>query len=190
MVVKPILLDVPESFETERLTIAAPQYGEGQVINEATLESLESLRPWMPWAHPTPTVDDSEEFSRRSRARFLAREEFGWRLWLKGTQTLVGCSGLMVRDWSVPAFEIGYWCRTRFEGQGYITEAVIGITRFGFDVLQAARITILCDARNERSAAVARRCGYTLEGRLRSDSRGVDGELRDTLLFSKIKSDG
>lgn len=190
MTAKPILLDIPESFDTERLSIRAPQFGEGQTINDAIMETLDSLRPWMEWVHPQPpTVVDSEEFSRQSRVRFLSRESFGWRLWLKGTETLVGSSGLEVRDWSVPAFEIGYWCRKRFEGQGYITEAVNGITRFGFDVLKAERIIIRCDSRNTRSAAVARRCGYTLEATMRSDSRSVDGGLRDTLQFCKIRGD-
>ena len=186
---KPILLDVPEQFESERLTIRAPRFGEGAVLNQAIMESLESLRPWMPWAHPPPAVEDSEEFSRLSRVKFLAREEFGLRLWLKGTEMLVGSSGLHVRDWSVPAFEIGYWCRKQFEGRGYITEAVIAITRFGFDVLTAECIIIRCDARNERSSAVSRRCGYTLEGTMRHDSRGVDGDRRDTLLFSKVRNE-
>ncbi len=190
MAVKPSLLDLPDSFDTERLTIRAPQVAEGKAINDAIMESLDSLRPWMTWVHPQPpTVQDSEEFSIQSRAKWLLREEFGLRLWLKGTETLVGSSGLHVRDWNVPLFEIGYWCRKQFEGKGYITEAVNAITRFGFDVLKAERIIIRCDARNERSAAVARRCGYTLEGIMRSDSRGVDGDLRDTLQFSKIRAD-
>lgn len=35
---KPILLDLPESFETERLIIRAPKVGDGQALNEAIEE--------------------------------------------------------------------------------------------------------------------------------------------------------
>jgi RimJ/RimL family protein N-acetyltransferase len=99
-------------------------------------------------------------------------------------------SGLHVRDWSIPMFEIGYWRRKRFEGQGYITEAVKGITRFGFEVMKAERIIIRCDEQNVRSAAVARRAGFTLEGILRLDDRTADGsQLRNTMLFAMIRSD-
>jgi RimJ/RimL family protein N-acetyltransferase len=187
---KPILLDIPESFDTERLAIRAPRFGDGAELNAAIMESLDNLRPWMPFVHPQPpTVEDSEEFSRQSRAKFLLREDFGLRLYLKDTEMLVGSSGLHVRDWTVPMFEIGYWCRKRFEGQGYITEATQAITHFGFETLKAERIIIRCDSRNERSVAVARRCGYTLEGLMRRDSRGVDGDLRDTMVFALVREE-
>ena len=190
MAVKPILLDVPESFETERLTIRAPRFGEGPAVNEAVAESFDNLRPWMPWAQKMQTLEESEEFTRRARVEYLARDGFGLRLYLKDSETLVGLSGLQVSDWSVPMFEIGYWCRKRFEGQGYITEAVKAITRFGFEVLKGERIIIRCDVHNVRSANVARRAGYTLEGIMRHDSRTPDNnELRDTMVFARLRSE-
>ena len=160
-------------------------------MNAAIAETFADLHEWMDWARTMPSVSDSEEVARRSRAKFVAREDFGLRINLKGTETLVGMSGLHVRDWSIPAFEIGYWCRQSFEGKGYITEAVKGITRFGFEVMSAERIVIRCDEQNVRSAAVARRAGFTLEGILRNEDRTADGSrLRNTMLFSRIRGDG
>ncbi|MBN2304508.1 MAG: GNAT family N-acetyltransferase, partial [Anaerolineae bacterium] len=97
---------------------------------------------------------------------------------------VVGGSGLHRIDWSVPRMEIGYWARTSMSGHGYITEAVLGITAFAFETLGAQRIEIRCDARNIRSAAVAERAGYTREACLRHSDRGVDGSLRDTLIYA------
>lgn len=77
-------------------------------------------------------------------------------LFLKETGALVGGSGLHRIDWSVPKFEIGYWCRTRFAGHGYITEAVRGLGAFAFDQLGTRRVEILCDSRNHRSVRVCR----------------------------------
>ena len=108
---------------------------------------------------------------------------------LKGRDAFVGGSGLHRIDWTIPKFEIGYWVRTRYEGKGYIHEAVEGITRFAFDVLNARRIEIRVDDRNERSWRVAERAGYTLEGILRNDSRDVAHQLRNTRLYSKIRMD-
>jgi hypothetical protein len=70
----------------------------------------------------------------------LQRSELRLHLYLRGTDTLVGSSGLQGIDWEVPTFEIGYWCRTGFTGRGYITEAVLGITAFAFDTLGARRV--------------------------------------------------
>lgn len=101
----------------------------------------------------------------------------------------VGGSGLHRINWSVPSFEIGYWVRARLEGKGYVTEAVKGITSFAFDRLKAERVEIRCDALNERSAAVARRAGYTLEGQLRHDDWTTQGTLRDTLVFGILRAE-
>jgi ribosomal-protein-serine acetyltransferase len=109
---------------------------------------------------------------------------------LKGTNTLVGSSGLHRINWEVPKFEIGYWVRARFAGQGYISEAVTAISDFAFETLGARRVEIRLDAQNERSEAIPRRLGFALEGRLRNEDRDhLTGELRDTLVFAKVRAD-
>lgn len=187
--INPLLLDFPDQFETERLLIRSPRPGEGKNVHEAILESLDRLRPWMPWADPVPTVNDQIIHARRMAAKFILREDLPLFLFRRSDGLFVGGSGLHRIDWSVPRFEIGYWVRASLEGQGYITEAVNGITRFAFEWLGARRIEIRCDSRNHRSAAVARRAGYTLDGCLRHDDWSPDGTLRDTLVFSKIREE-
>jgi RimJ/RimL family protein N-acetyltransferase len=185
----PILMDIPESFETERLLIRSPLPGDGHELHAAIRESIDELAPWMRWPKEHRTVDDSEASARRARVAFLQRSELRLHLYLKGTDTLVGSSGLQGIDWGVPKFEIGYWCRTRFTGRGYITEAVRGITAFAFDTLRARRVEIRCDLRNLPSARVAERAGFLLEGELRNNEVGNDGSARDTLIFALTPAD-
>ena len=182
----PILLDFPDSFETERLIIRCPQPGSGAAVNAAVLESLEELRLWMPWAQNAPSLEESEENCRRWRARFLAREDLTLHLFLKDG-AFVGSSGLHRINWEVPKFEIGYWCRTSQQGRGYITEAVRGIMDFAFAQLHAERVEIRCDARNEKSRRVAERAGFALEACLRREARDHCGALRDTLIFALLR---
>ncbi len=182
----PILLDFPDQFETERLVIRAPRPGDGRRVNEAIRESLDELRPWMPWAQAAPSAEDTEALLRRKAAQWLAREDLMLTLWRKADGLFVGASGLHRIDWKARSFEIGYWIRTSLSGQGYMTEAVRGITQFALAHLGAQRIEIRCDTRNTRSAAVAERAGYTLEARLQRQARGVDGSLRDTLIYVRL----
>lgn len=134
-------------------------------------------------------MDDSEVSARRTRVRFLERSELRMHLFLRGTGTFVGSSGLHRIDWSVPKFEIGYWCRTPLAGQGYATEAVRGIANFAFDALDARRVEIRCDPLNRPSVRVAERAGFHLEGELRAAAVGTDGNIRNTLVFSMIRED-
>lgn len=183
----PILLDFPESFESERLLIRAALWHDGAAINEAVRESIEELRPWMPWAHTIPTLEESEKNIRYSRTEFLERKDLRLLLLNKQTGQLVGSSGLHQIDWQARKFEIGYWVRTSCQQQGYITEAVHAITRFAIQELQANRIQIRCDARNIRSAKVAERCGFTLEGILRNETCDVNSALSNTMIFAKVR---
>ena len=122
----------------------------------------------MPWAHTEVTFEAEETVARRAHVNFLARTDMMLLLWDKSTHTLVGGSGLHRFDWDVPRFEIGYWVRTSYAGQGYVTEAVKGISNFAFEKLFAERVEIRMDDRNERSWRVAERCKFKLEGTLRN----------------------
>jgi ribosomal-protein-serine acetyltransferase len=187
---KPILRDFPDTIETERMVLRAPRPGDGPALHAGVIESLEELRPWMPWAQEAPTLEMEEEVVRRAHADFMARTDLMLLLFHKQTGTLIGGSGLHRILWDVPLFEIGYWLRTPYSGQGYMTEAVVGLTSFAFDTLHARRVEIQCDERNVRSAAVARRASFMLEGILRNHRRDhVNGELRNTMIFAQTRDD-
>mgnify|MGYP000900625190 CR=1 FL=1 len=68
---EPILRDFPSSFETARLTIRSPQPGDGAELNAAVIDSLNELRPWMPWAQQAPTLEESEINARKAHIRFF-----------------------------------------------------------------------------------------------------------------------
>lgn len=183
-------LDFPATIETARLTIRGPQPGDGPAFNAAILDTLEELQRWLGlYQDGPPTVDNTEAFMRQKYAEFILRQDLMLLCFLKGTNTIVASSGLHP-NYTVPAFEIGYWCRQPYQGQGYVTEAVIAITDFAFTHLNAKRVFIRCDNDNHASANVARRAGFELEGTLRHDGRKhSNGALRTTLIFSQIRPD-
>lgn len=183
----PILLDIPEALETERLIVRAPRWGDGPAVTAALRESLEELRPWIPWAQTASSLEENETICRQQRLRFLERTDLQFYLTLKENGAFVGSSGLHRIDWDARTFELGYWVRTGFGGMGYVTEAVEGITRFAVERLRANRIEIRCDARNTRSSRVAERAGFTLEGTLRAARTGVDGRLTDSRVYAKVR---
>ena len=183
----PILRDFPESFESERLVIRSPRPGDGAALHEAIVESLDELRPWMPWAHGPQSPELAEAYARRSRADFLARRDLPILLFERDG-ALIGGSGLHRIDWAVPRFEIGYWVRTSASGRGYATEAARRIADFAFTVLGAERVEIWCDASNVRSAAVARAAGFTQELRMARARRDTSGLLTDSLCFVRLRT--
>lgn len=185
----PLLLDVPDVFETERLIVRCPKPGDGPRVFEALVESLGALRQFpasLPWALETPSVERSEIFCREGFADFIARRDFPFLIVIRGTETLVGCCGLRSPDWSIPAFHIGWWGRAACLGQGFMTEAVSGLLAFATSRLGARRVAAFVDERNVRSVRVCERAGMRLEGLMRHERVDPDGTLRDTCIYAKV----
>ncbi|ARU60108.1 GNAT family N-acetyltransferase [Tumebacillus avium] len=178
---------VPEKFETNRLLIRAPKDADAQPLFDAICESYEHLKPWMPWAQQKPILAETQANIRKARQQFFDREDLRLHLFDKATGELVGCSGLHRLDWKLRKFEIGYWIRASRAGQGLMTEAVAGITEFAVKKLDANRIEIRTHPENVRSIKIAERLGFTLEGVLRKDRFDMQGVLRDTMVFAKVR---
>jgi RimJ/RimL family protein N-acetyltransferase len=58
-----------------------------------------------------------------------------------------------------------------------------------FETLQAQRVAIACEPRNERSRQVAERLGFVREGYLRNMHCGPDGTPCDLLIFALVPDD-
>lgn len=187
---RPLLLrDLPSRIESARLICRVPEAGDGVHVHEAVSASLPELRAVLaavPWAAAEPSVQASETFCRRGFADFHARKDFPFLLFERETKRLVGACGLHRPDWQVPRLEIGYWCRSDCTGHGYITEAVNALVQYAYDQLGAVRVEVIVDESNIRSRRVAERSGFTLEGVLRSHSRGPDGALRDICVYARL----
>jgi len=186
----PSLREVPDSFDSERLTIRCPRAGDGPLVHEAVVASLDALREFpasLPWAMAEPTLDTAEQFCREGRAHFMMRSMMPMLLFLKGSDTLVGTGSLHAFDWAVPKCEIGYWAHSAFTGRGLVTEAVQAVTGLAFDALGMRRIEALPDAGNPASCRVCERAGYTFEGTRRNDRITPDGTLRNSRVYAAIR---
>lgn len=186
----PILIDIPVPIITPRLILRPPQIGDGEILHAAIKESFDVLTQWMPWAKEMPTLKESEVVVRQSAANWILRknEEPYLPLFMfdKTTHDFVGATGYHHYDWDVPCIEIGYWIRTSYMGQGLMTEAVQALTQFAFLQLKVKRITITCDPDNIRSRKIPERLGYGLESVIKSNRVNVQGEVSDTLVFTRF----
>ena len=84
--------------------------------------------------------------------------------------------------------ELGYVVAPEARGRGVAGAILVALTRWAFDEAGALRAFLLIDVENRASSRVAERCGYRLEGVLRSihlkQGRRIDAEL-----WSRLPSD-
>jgi RimJ/RimL family protein N-acetyltransferase len=168
---------------TERLVLRPPSAENASAVQEALEESFASLHVWMDWATTLQSLEDTKAILDQARAKYESMEEFQVHAFLRDSGSFVLSAWLGARDWRVPKFEIGYWCRTSMLGKGYATEVVRELTAAAFAEMAANRVEIRCDSRNGRSRRVAELAGFHLEAELRCDARANDGSLRDTTVY-------
>ncbi|MEN2742298.1 GNAT family protein [Microbacterium sp. X-17] len=146
----------------------------------------EHIRPWVGPSFVTEDVAGARATLGRYAER-AAKEGAGiYGIWSDGT--LVG--GVMFVEF-VPAtggFEVGCWLEPGAEGHGHITSAVRELLAYAFDERGMHRAEWRCRSDNERSSAVARRLGMTLEGVLR-EAWPVGGVFHDKQVWSLLASE-
>jgi RimJ/RimL family protein N-acetyltransferase len=84
--------------------------------------------------------------------------------------------------------ELGYIVAPAARGRGVASAMLDELTRWAFAELDALRITLIIDVENRASARVAERCGYVLEGVMRSSYLKDDIRI-DAGLWSRLPSD-
>lgn len=188
--VLPILREMPDQIHTARLTIRSPRPGDGPRVFAAVEESLAELRMFpasLRWALGEPSVEASEQYCREAYANFVTRRDLPFLVLLRDSSTIVASSGLHRIDWTVPKFEVGFWGRTSFQRNGYVTEAVGAIVAMAFDRLGARRVEARTDELNDRSWRICERLGFKLEGTLRHERVDPDGRVRDTRIYAQVR---
>ena len=136
----PLLIEVPERIETEKLVLRGARRGDGPVVNAAVQASLDELGPWLPWSGPGLSVDESEANCRRQQAKFMLREDFVFLIFARQADgregELLGGTGLHRIDWGLRRFEIGYWRKTGCEGRAIALVASVTMPRPSQPVLR------------------------------------------------------
>ena len=187
--IDPLLLDLPAAIATERLDLRPPRTGDGALLLPALQESLPQLRRFLaslPWVAGEQTAESAERWCRNAQANFLARKDLPFLIFERGSGALVGACGLHRTVFETPKTEVGYWVRSSRAGQGFVTEAVHGLCGYAFTHLKAVRVELAVDEENVASRRVADRCGFQLEGTLRSERRAPDGTLRNTCIYARV----
>ena len=144
----------------------------------------ESLNPFMPWAEKTRSVKDSKAWILHTQEAWKEGSLFDYGLYLKGTRRYIGSLGLHTIEWDHRRAEFGYWLGKEFQGCGYLAEALTVLEKEAYQK-GFHRLEIRCSTENTRSAQVARRAGYILEGTLK-DNTLFSGRWVSNHIFAKL----
>jgi ribosomal-protein-alanine N-acetyltransferase len=119
--------------QTNRLILRPLQLSDATQVEPlfAQWEIVQHLNNKIPWPFPK---DGALTYYREDALPAIARsEEWHWTLRLKThPEQIIGAIGLFQGD----SNNRGFWLGTQWQGQGLMTEAVIAVNDYWFDVLQ------------------------------------------------------
>lgn len=152
----------PETLERGPLTLRRYVLEDAPALKESIAASLESLRPWMPWAQQPPTDESIAAFLVPAAESFGGDSEAAYAITLTDGGRFVGAGRLIPRV-GPGALEIGYWVDVRHLRQGIATTAAGALSDAALALDGIGRLEIHCDETNLASAAIPRRLGYRLD---------------------------
>ena len=187
------MLDMPKIIKSERIILTQPNpptFKLAKEILEKVNLSRKTLRKWLSWVDDTKRPEDRYGWLVNGvQKNWETGDGYAYLIRNKKTLALLGVIDLMDCNEKHKSGEIGYWLSNDAVGYGYMSEAVKILEASAFKK-GLNRIVIRTDTKNVRSDNVPKRCGYYLEGTLRS-CKWDEKHKRfvDIHIWSKLKSD-
>jgi ribosomal-protein-alanine N-acetyltransferase len=172
--------------ETPRLILREFKATDWKAVHEyASDPDVVKFMEWGP-----NTIEETQSFIDLSidKQRDNPRRAFEFAVVLKSDGSLIGAAGMRLSPGTVEVADIGYCYNKKYWRQGFSSEACARLLRMGFVDLKLRRVWATCDAENDGSAAVLRKCGMLQEGHFRQE-RCIKGRWRDTLLFAILRDE-
>lgn len=163
-----------------KLVKLEPTIENAKIIFDIIDANRDEFRPWLEWTDFVKKPEDEMpvlQNDKNSAEWFI--------LWNKNIVGRIGFVGLSATG---NHGEVGYWLDHRASGRGIMTRAFMLLEQNAFEKWDFHRIEVKVDPDNVKSLGVVRRMNFTQEGVMRQD-HFINGVYRDTILFSKLKSE-
>ncbi|XUX00405.1 MAG: GNAT family protein [Dehalogenimonas sp.] len=154
----------------------------------AVQETMDSLRLWMPWAHPDYSIAESEGWIKNATKSWSEGSAYEFAITDAQDGSFIGGCGLNHINTIDKVANLGYWVRSSRQRHWAASRATKLLIKFGIDELKFNRIEILAAVENTASRKTAEKAGAFREAIMRHRLLLPD-KVHDSFLFSIIPDD-
>ncbi|TWD37585.1 GNAT family N-acetyltransferase [Pantoea sp. SJZ147] len=129
-----------------------------EAFTEAVNDSLDTLLPWMSWAHQDYQPHEAESWIRFTHLQRALKEAEEFAI-VDAENRLLGGAGFRFAKKPGEFCALGYWVRRDAQCQGVATQAVKLLLDFGFARPDVQTIELLAVENNYASRRVAEKSG-------------------------------
>jgi len=176
--------------QTEEFSIVTTRL----ILREYTLKDFEGVHEYsrdhetvrfMTWGPNTP--EDTRNFIQLAitQQSVEPRVNYHFVVTLRETHEIIGGCGIHIKRPEHRSAEIGYCFNSTYWGQGYATETMGALLKFGFKELNLHRIIATCDPANIGSERVMQKNGLHKEAHFIEELwTARNHEWRDSVLYA------
>lgn len=138
------------------------------IITTAVQESLDSLLPFMDWAHGELSEENQLNRIVASNQNYLDGKEYDFAVFDGSGNFVVSASWHPSRTRNKKCLEVGYWTHAKHANKGLATLVTKILIFAAFEFMGCDRVEIVCNKANNPSKKVIEKCGFIYEGEIRN----------------------
>lgn len=174
------------TIETERLVLRRFRYTDDEAMLAYWIadEKIQSM-----YMEPVYTTKEAvKELLEKYIGSYEKEDYYRWAIILKESGECIGQIAYFLVDSKNHFAEIEYCIGSKFQCNGYATEATKAVIRYGFEQIKLHKVQICTKEINAASKRVIEKCGFTYEGTLR-DYFYMNGAYIGRLYFSILHNE-
>lgn len=176
-----MLLHISDSIFLRTLEIA-----DASLLFQTINENRNHLRKWAPWIDYIISEREAKNLIEIGEIQMKAQQSL--RMGIFNADTLIGYIEMQDWDHLLKKAKIGYWLIKKAEGKNNMYAASSVFINYLLEQLKLNKIELAHLLENERSAALAKRLGFKVEGILR-DNIISNGAFKDLVVQGLLKSE-
>ena len=145
------------------------------------------------WDFTMVKANTPENLKKYINAAIESREngsEYPFVVFDKIQNKFAGATRFCDINLNLQKLQMGYtWYGKNHQGTGVNKHCKFLLLQFCFEVMQMERLEFRCYTENERSINALKGIGCTIEGVIRSNAVGPDGNRRDSMVLSILKNE-
>ena len=132
------------------------------------------------------TTDDALAHIKIINDNIDSNEGINWAICFKDNPKFIGLLGLYKIHVENFRAEIGYMILPEFNNRGIVSEAILAVNNYGFDVMNLHSIEAVIDPGNYASEKVLIKNGFVKEAHL-IENEFAAGKFWDSIIYSLLK---
>ena len=153
-------------------------------LNKLLVSNTERFKLYLPKTlADNRTLESTKSYISRKVEAMRNQSEFIFTIKDKITKSIAGLIILKAIDWDRKKGEFAYCIGKKFEGKGFMSEAIQATSTFAFQKLNLKKLQIISHESNIASIKVAEKCSFVWQKTLKNEFTPVGQQPMDMELY-------